>query len=114
MQGRARRVFGLDCGSGQNGEMKLAKSGSSGQSILVVDDDAMVAETVRRALAVDGHSVVVVNGGSEALQAFEVSKFDLVITDFEMPGMKGDELAAELRARVPTQKILMLTAHKER
>ena len=34
--------------------------------------------------------------------------FDLVITDFEMPSMKGDELAAAIKARAPKQPIVMV------
>ena len=43
----------------------------------------------------------------------EKSKFDLVITDFEMPVMKGDELAAAIKARDPKQPVVMITAYAE-
>ena len=44
---------------------------------------------------------------------FEKNKFDLVITDFAMPGMKGDELAAAIKARSPRQPVVMITAYAE-
>jgi CheY-like chemotaxis protein len=40
-------------------------------------------------------------------------KFDLVITDFEMPIMKGDELAAAIKARYPKQPVILITAYAE-
>ena len=49
----------------------------------------------------------------DALAIFEVGKFDLVITDFAMPNMKGDELAAAIKARAPKQPVVMITAYAE-
>jgi CheY-like chemotaxis protein len=43
----------------------------------------------------------------------EKSQFDLIITDFEMPVMKGDELAAAIKARSPNQPVVMITAYAE-
>ena len=44
---------------------------------------------------------------------FAKGKFDLVITDFAMPNMKGDELAATIKARAPGQPVVMITAYAE-
>ena len=81
--------------------------------ILVVDDEPFVGDAVKMMLAFDGHEVVTANNGKEALAAFEKGKFDLVITDFAMPGMKGDELAAAIKSRAPTQPVVMITAYAE-
>jgi two-component system chemotaxis response regulator CheY len=43
----------------------------------------------------------------------ERSKFDLVITDYQMPVMKGDELAAAIKARDPKYPVVMITAYAE-
>lgn len=86
----------------------------SGRRILVVDDDEMVSNTLRKVLALDGHAAELVSSASKALAALEQSKFDLVITDYEMPVMKGDQLAAEIKARIPTQPIVILTAYREK
>jgi CheY-like chemotaxis protein len=51
--------------------------------------------------------------GKEALAMFDQEQFDLVITDFEMPAMKGDELAAAIKARAPKQPVVMITAYAE-
>src|SRR5258706_9791557 len=68
--------------------------------ILVVDDEPFVCDAVKMMLMFDGHIVETANNGKEALDIFSTGKFDLVITDFAMPSMKGDELAAQIKARV--------------
>ena len=81
--------------------------------ILVVDDEPMVCDAVKMMLDFDGHVVETVSSAKAALAAMEKDKFDLVITDFEMPVMKGDELAAAIKARDPTQPVVMITAYAE-
>ena len=81
--------------------------------ILVVDDEPLVCDAVKMMLNFDGHVVETVGSAKDALAMLERSKFDLVITDFEMPVMKGDELAAAIKARDPKQPIVMITAYAE-
>ena len=81
--------------------------------ILVVDDEPFVCDAVKMMLTFDGHIVETASNGKEALAMFEVGKFDLIITDFAMPAMKGDELAATIKARSPKQPIVMITAYAE-
>jgi CheY-like chemotaxis protein len=57
--------------------------------ILVVDDDPVVCDAVRRMLAFDGHQVEVATSGEQALALFEVGKFDLILTDHEMGRKTG-------------------------
>jgi CheY-like chemotaxis protein len=85
----------------------------SSKRILVVDDELMVCDAVRMMLAFDGHVVQTANSGKDALALFEKEKFDVVITDYAMPGMRGDELAAQIKARVPDQPVVMITAYAE-
>lgn len=85
----------------------------SGKRILVVDDEPFVCDAVRMMLAFDGHEVETANSGQEALALFEKGKFDVVITDFAMPAMKGDELAIAIKAKAPDQPIVMITAYAE-
>jgi CheY-like chemotaxis protein len=81
--------------------------------ILVVDDEPLVCDAVKMMLNFDGHDVETAANGKEALAMLERSTFDLVITDFEMPAMKGDELAAAIKARTPGQAVVMITAYAE-
>jgi CheY-like chemotaxis protein len=85
----------------------------SKKRILVVDDEPFVCDAVKMMLAFDGHDVVTASDAKEALVVFDKNKFDLVITDFAMPGMKGDELAAAIKARAPRQPVVMITAYAE-
>ena len=81
--------------------------------VLVVDDEPLVCDAVKMMLDFDGHVVETVDNAKDALAMLEKSKFDLVITDFEMPIMKGDELAAAIKARDPKQPVVMITAYAE-
>ena len=81
--------------------------------ILVVDDEPLVCDAVKLMLDFDGHDVATAGSGKEALVKLEQSKFDLVITDYEMPGMKGDELAAAIKTRDTRQPVVMITAYAE-
>jgi CheY-like chemotaxis protein len=64
-------------------------------------------------LAFDGHVVEVANSAEEALAKMDKAKFDVVITDFAMPVMKGDELAAIIKKRDPKQPVILITAYAE-
>ena len=81
--------------------------------ILVVDDEPLVCDAVKMMLNFDGHVVETVGSGKAALAMLDGSKFDLVITDFQMPDMKGDELAAAIKARDPKYPVVMITAYAE-
>ena len=84
------------------------------KNILVVDDDAATRESIKLLLDVDRHLVTVASNGMEALELFKKWGFDLVITDYLMPGMLGDELAQRIRSFTPSQPILMVTAYVEK
>lgn len=79
----------------------------------MVDDDPSVSDSVKRMLAIDGHQVETADSGEQALALFETGKFDLILTDYEMPIMKGDKLAAEIKALAPDQPICMFTGYAE-
>jgi DNA-binding response OmpR family regulator len=85
-----------------------------GKRILLVEDERAVRETLRLLLARDAHTIVEANNGAEAFALFLGAKFDLVMTDFEMPFVKGDELATKIKRVAPSQPILMLTAFDHR
>jgi CheY-like chemotaxis protein len=81
--------------------------------ILVIDDEPFVCDAVKMMLMFDGHSVETASSGQEALAMFEAGKFDVVITDYAMPAMKGDELALAIKAKAPNQPVVMITAYAE-
>ena len=67
-----------------------------GKRILLVDDEPSIRGCFRMMLEIDDHTVTEANNGAEALELFTKDQFDLVTTDFEMPVMKGDELAVRI------------------
>jgi CheY-like chemotaxis protein len=77
--------------------------------VLVVDDEPLVCDSIEWMFAVDGHQVETATSGKRALAMFETGKFALIIVDYEMPGMNGDELAVAIKARDPNQPIVMIT-----
>jgi CheY-like chemotaxis protein len=79
--------------------------------ILVGDDEPSVGNTVKMLLKFDGHDVEAANSSKETLGMFESGRFDLVFTDFTMPGMNGNQLAAAIKAGAPDQPVVMITAH---
>ena len=79
--------------------------------ILVVDDEPSVGNTVKMLLKFDGHEVETTSCSKEALGMFKSGRFDLVFTDFTMPGMNGHQLAAAIKAGAPGQPVVMITAH---
>lgn len=81
--------------------------------ILVIDDEVAVCDSIRQVLALDQHQVEAVTSGQGALAAFQTDKFDLIIIDYEMPGIKGDKLAAAIKALAPQMPIIMMTAYCE-
>jgi two-component system OmpR family response regulator len=81
--------------------------------ILVVDDEPYVCDAVRMMLAFDGHQVETAGSGKDALTLFAKGKYDVVITDYAMPAMKGDELALAIKSIAPEQPIVLITAYAE-
>ena len=82
--------------------------------ILVVDDEPLVSYTVQLLLKEEGFIVHGVKSGAEALALFEPGKFDMIFTDYLMPEMKGDQLAAAIKRLSPKQPVVMITAFLEK
>ena len=79
-----------------------------------MDDEPGVREVLGLLLRFDGHKVVEAANGREACLLFAPGDFDLVITDYTMPEMNGDELARALKGLVPSLPILMVTAYAKK
>lgn len=80
-------------------------------SILVVDDEPSVRETLAEMLEVMGHRVILANGGQSALQALAANDCDLVFTDLSMPEMDGWETSREIRKRWPDMNVVLVTGY---
>jgi len=96
-------------------EPPAAETGGSGaQSILVVDDDPLIAMTMSAVLNDLGHITVEANSAREALeQLSQKNYFDLMITDYAMPTMNGLQLIEQVQARWPELPIILATGYAE-
>lgn len=81
--------------------------------ILVVDDEPDVRQSARMMLEFLGYEVTLAGSGEEALKLFEQERFAGVITDYAMPGMKGDQLSECVKRLQPHCPVVMITAYAE-
>jgi two-component system, OmpR family, response regulator MprA len=79
-------------------------------SVLVVEDDARLAASIRRALTYDGHRVRVAADGPAGLAAIRDDPPDIVVLDVMLPGVDGVEICRRVRAAGDDVAILMVTA----
>jgi signal transduction histidine kinase len=95
-------------------EVAPMQTRTSPSTILLVDDDTLIASSTAALLEDLGHHVVEANSGAEALKLIDGGlRPDLVITDHAMPGMTGADLAAQLRLKAPEMPILLATGYAE-
>ena len=85
---------------------------STPQKIMVVDDEVHILHVVSLKLRHAGYEVITAQDGGEALELAQIERPDLVITDYQMPGLSGLELCQRLKRSAATRQIpaLMLTA----
>ncbi len=76
--------------------------------ILIIDDEAEVAQTLADILAAQGHRVATADSGERALSMIEGERFDVILSDVRMPRLDGPSLYATLERRDP--KLLRRTA----
>ena len=83
-----------------------------GATILVVDDNVSLLELVARSLNGAGHRTLAAHDGAEAQRLIEThaSGIDLVVTDIEMPRLRGDDLAAWMRRTHPAIQVLLMSS----
>ena len=78
--------------------------------ILVIEDEKLLAESIRAVLEQKGFEVETVYDGETGAEYAALGIYDLLILDVMMPGMNGFEVAKQVRARRCSTPILMLTA----
>ncbi len=82
--------------------------------ILIVDDEPSIVSFVDKAMHIAGYQTLTASSGHAALEVCESNGVpDLLLTDYKMPGMDGDSLAARLRQREPDLKVLYLTGYAD-
>jgi two-component system response regulator AtoC len=81
--------------------------------ILVAEDDDLTRELLAKVLLRDGHEVVEVADGAEALERFAAEPFDLVLSDVQMARHSGMEILDEIAKSSPDTPVVLITAYAE-
>lgn len=81
--------------------------------ILIVEDDVALASTVFKYLQAERHLPITVHDGMEAFERLRLETFDVLILDWQLPGMTGIELLKKLRSGGNKSLILMLTGKSD-
>jgi len=79
--------------------------------VLLVDDERIVRRVLAAQLAAKGLTVIEAGNGRDALAALSVRRFDLLITDLQMPEMDGHELLARVQEDYPLLRRIVITGY---
>src|SRR5664279_2021370 len=79
------------------------------ENILVVDDDSLLLAVIKLILEREGFAAHCVESGEEAIEQIKEKTFSLMITDFNMPGLNGLELARKGLEIAPQMHVIMNT-----
>ena len=80
-------------------------------SVLIIDDEAAIRESLETLLEFEGYSVQSAETGEEGLARLGDTPYDLVLLDFALPDRNGLEVLAEIRSRDPQLPVIMITAY---
>jgi CheY-like chemotaxis protein len=75
--------------------------------LLCVDDDPLVLNVTKKMLEKKGYGVLTASDGKVAIQVFRDNRVDLVVVDYEMPGMKGHEVAVWIKSLNPRMPVVL-------
>ena len=94
-----------------SGAGSVFSSSSASGSILVIDDEAGIRESLEVLLSLEGYSVKTANDGDQGLRMLEIESFDLILLDLALPGQSGLDLLPQLKERQPETPVIMITAY---
>ena len=81
------------------------------EKLLVVDDDQKIREIISNFLTRQGYQVAQTDNGTQALKKFFEENYDLVVTDFQMPGMNGLRLTERIHLVVPETPVIVMSGN---
>lgn len=80
--------------------------------VLVVDDDEYIREMSRAFIEILGHTAVTACNGKEAETALGAAKFDIVLTDLELPGISGWQIAQMVKGLSKKTRVGLISGHE--
>jgi DNA-binding NtrC family response regulator len=80
-------------------------------SILVIDDEAAIRETLKEILTYEKYEVTVAEDGTKGLQLLQKNNYDVILSDVKMPGIDGMELLDRVQAIAPDTPMVMISGH---
>src|SRR5215470_1231500 len=80
-------------------------------SVLIIDDEAEIRESLRTLLELEGYEVDTAGSGEEGLVRIEEHPFDLILLDLALPGRNGLDLLTDIRQHDEELSIIMITAY---
>ena len=111
----AERILSAGAAGGGRRDLPAGGPARPRQRVLVVDDSLTVRELERKLLVERGYEVEVAVDGTDGWNAVRAGRFDLVITDMDMPRMDGSELTRLIKADVLLRSLpVMMITYKER
>ena len=81
--------------------------------MLLIDDELPSLEIMQDVLEPAGHKCVIYQNPKQAVEAYKMGEFDLVLTDFKMPGMNGIEVLKSIKEYNPKAKVIILTGYAD-
>ncbi len=81
------------------------------KKIIIADDDEAILSILNNALLVLGYDVVLARSGEKAIEEFYKNDFDMLITDYMMPGLSGKELITAVKKIKPDIPVIMITGY---
>ena len=79
--------------------------------ILLVDDEVVFANNLFKLLSKRGYDAAVVYSGADAADIVEEKEFDVIVLDMKMPGMDGIATLKEIKKKMPSVEVVILTGH---
>jgi DNA-binding NtrC family response regulator len=89
----------------------IAPEGASTASILIVDDETEIRESLQTLLEFEGYRVDTAENGEDGLARIAGQPYDLVLLDLALPGRNGMEVLADIHERDPQLSVIMITAY---
>ncbi len=81
------------------------------KDLLIVDDEFLVCESLKEMLALEGYTVDTAPDGNTALAKLKDNRYQLILSDIQMPGLNGFELLKEMKGRSPNTPVVFITGH---